>query len=94
MGTRDQMSNWAGSISEWWNHSQDLSGDSLYTVLLTGASGNDDGGREIVPGPAAPNTPSAQPKFQLLRLSALNINSITEEGEDEDADALCELTLE
>jgi hypothetical protein len=51
MDTADQKSDWAGSISEWWNYSQDSVGDSLYTVLLTGPSGND-AGREIFPGPA------------------------------------------
>ena len=91
MDTADQKSNWAGSISEWWNYSHDSSGDSLYTALLTGPSGNYDGGREIAPRPT--NTPSAQPKFDSFRLSASNINSRTEEGEDEDAESLCELSL-
>ena len=91
MDTADQKSNWAGSISEWWNYSHDSSGDSLYTALLTGPSGNDDGGRDIVPGPAKHNTPAVQPEFELFRLPALNITSMREA---EDAGTVCELISE
>lgn len=72
-------------------YSQDSLGGSLYTVLLTAPSGNDDGGREIVPGPAKHNTPTAHPEFELLQLPALNITSMSEE---EDAKTVCELISE